>query len=206
MTRPTWFLDWTGESVAIVASGPSTKKVSYALLEGRIKTIAVKENIDICPWAEVLYGCDRAYWRNCQGKPDYKGLKISYSPPTTDIHAIKIDEPNDQILTAEPGKIGSGGNSGFQALNIAVQFGATRILLVGFDMSSQHDVHWFGRSNGDGRTNPGEYNFKRWRIAFNRAAVQLQALGVKVLNASPCTSLTCFPVVTVEAALKEWRL
>lgn len=204
--KPDWFPDWRGEACAIVASGPSTKKVDYRSLESRVRTIAIKENIEICPWAEVVYGCDQAWWRNAMGLPNYRGLKIAYKSAFSSVRTINVDGKSDRILTADPGHVGGGGNSGFQALNLAIQFGAARILLLGFDMSDRHGVHWFGRSQGDGRSQPAEWNFKRWRIAFNVAACQMQGLGVQVLNASPLTSLTCFPKTTIEFALKEWRL
>lgn len=203
---PAWFPDWRGDAIAIVASGPSTKRANVASLRGRLKIIAIKENVELCPWADVVYGCDAAFWRNAMGLPNFRGLKIAYRSPSSLVHSIRIAEKQHRILTAEPGVIGSGGNSGFQALNLAIQFGATRILLIGFDMSDRHGVHWYGRSQGDGRTQPAEWNFVPWRKAFHVAACQMAGLGVQVLNASPLTTLTCFPIVTVENALKEWRL
>lgn len=205
--RPDWYPDWTGEACAIVASGPSTKRVNYKLLEGRLRTLAIKENIEICPWSEVVYGCDLAFWRNNLGMPKYTGLKVAYKSPCADlVKTIRIDKDKDRLLTDEPGLIGSGGNSGFQALNMVIQFGVNRVLLIGFDVSDQYGIHWFGRSQGNGRAQPAEWNFKRWRIAYATAAVQARTLGVQVLNATPLTSLTCFPVVSVEDALAEWRL
>ena len=204
--RPDWFLDWRGEACAIVASGPSIGHVATRALEGRIRTIAIKENVDLCPWAEMVYGCDLAFWRNNDGMPGYRGLKVAWKSPCDAVKTVRIDNDKDWLLTEEPGLIGSGGNSGFQALNLSIQFGATRILLVGFDVSDQYGVHWYGRSQGNGRAQPSEWNFRRWRAAFARASTQVRGLGVQVLNASPLTSLTCFPIVTIEDALKEWRL
>jgi len=207
MPRPDWFLDWTDQAVAIVASGPSAKRVAYGALEGRIPhTIAIKENIELCPWADVVYGCDPAWWRNCFGLPDYKGLKVAHRSSFSTVQQIKIDTTRDQLLTAEPGVIGCGGNSGFQAVNLAIQFGARRILLLGFDAADTHGVHWYGRANGDGRANPGEWNFKRWRKAFDHAAVQAPSLGVEILNASPLTALTGFKRIGLEEALVKWGL
>ena len=39
----------------------------------------------------------------------------------------------NRMLFGETGTVGWGGNSGFQAINLALQFGAARLLLVGFD-------------------------------------------------------------------------
>jgi len=202
-----WFPDWEGRTCAIIASGPSTKKADVPQLRGRMPVIAIKENSELAPWAEVVYGCDAAWWRNCFGLPKYNGLKVSATPVAAtrhpDIHIVHVDPPSDKLLLDKPGFIGSGGNSGFQALNLAVQWGAKRIILVGFDMSDEFGVHWYGRNSGTGRANPGPWNFKRWRAAFVTASVQLRG-KVEVLNASPFTALTCFPKTTFDKALAEW--
>src|ERR1019366_2209874 len=126
MSKPDWYLDWRDTPVAIVASGPSAKKVNFKALEGRITTVAIKENIDLCPWAAVLYGCDAAWWRNAMGRPSFNGLKVAHRAHFSDVRHIKIDPRTDALLMADDGTIGSGGNSGFQALNMALQFGARR--------------------------------------------------------------------------------
>lgn len=199
-TAPVWYPDWSGETAAIVASGPSAKRVDVGLLRGRARVIAIKESHELCPWADVVYGCDPAFWRNCQGLPKFAGLKVCYRSEYDFIHRIGIEPSTDKLLNV-PGTIGSGGNSGFQALNLAIQFGARDIILCGIDLTDQYGVHWFGRANGQGRANPGPWNFKRWIKAFENAAQQLPALGVRVTNCSPLTALTCFPTASLSEAL-----
>lgn len=97
--------------------------------------------------------------------------------------------------------MGSGGNSGFQALNLAVQWGAAQILLIGFDMTDAGGAHWYGRNNWTGANNPDQNNFKRWIAAFESAAVTLKRMGVEVVNCSPHSALGCFPKMSIEAAL-----
>ncbi len=207
--KPAWFLDWTGQACAIIASGPSAKRANITALRDQLRVIAIKENIELFPKADVLYGCDAAWWRNANGLPKFSGLKVSATGRIAtrfpDIRIVQVADPSgDRLVFSPPGTVGSGGNSGFQALNLAVQFGARRVLLVGFDMTDQYGVHWYGRASGNGRSNPAEWNFKRWRAAFDTASVQLKTAGVQVLNASDLSVLTCFPKVTVEQALHEW--
>lgn len=116
---------------------------------------------------------------------------------------MDIEARTDRLLLDEAGRIGSGGNSGFQALNIAVQLGADRLILVGFDMNDSAPVHWYGRNRWPMANNPNAQNFRRWRDAFGTAAAQLQAMGVRVINASPKSALTCFPVTSLDEALRE---
>jgi hypothetical protein len=206
-------LDWSGRAVAIIASGPSAKKAGVGLLRDKMPMIAIKENVELAPWADVVYGCDAAWWRNKLGLKDYKGLKVSWKgdnshPPADypDIRRIDITLKSDELIFEPTGVLGSGGNSGFQALNLAVQFGAKKILLIGFDMHDRSGVHWYGRNQGNGRNNPSQENFARWRKAFEVAAPKLKTRGVEIVNASDNSDLKCFERCKVEDVVASWGL
>lgn len=209
-SRFDWWQDWRGECVAIVASGPSTKGANVALLRDRIHVIAIKENVNLCPWAEVVYGCDEPWWRHRRGLPDYKGIKLTYADRVCreyrDVHRIDVKKAEDKILLDNPGVVGSGGNSGFQSLNIGVQFGVTGVILVGFDMQGRGGEHWYGRNNWANANNPSEFNFPRWRNAFNAVAPDLANRGIEVIDASPIGALKCFRKMSIEGALARWGL
>lgn len=221
-TAPDWWPDWRGEACAIVASGPSTKAADVAQLKGRIRVIAIKENaVELCSWADVVYGCDLPWWKHRRGLTSFNGLKIGWDARIPqyfpDVKTIRIAEKQrnlqrhprqylDEIIVHEPGLIGAGGNSGFQALNLAVQFGATRIVGVGFDCNGSGGAHWYGRNNWTKGNNPDEANFRRWRLAFDSAAGRLRDLGVEFINAAPNSSLKAYPKMTIPQALSVWGL
>lgn len=209
-SRFSWWQDWRGKTAAIIASGPTAKNAPIHLLRDRgVKFIAIKNNIELCPWADVVYDCDGVWFRNVGGLPDYKGLKLSYSDQAcsqfSDIRKISI-KMIDKILVDEPGLVGSGKNSGFQSLNIEVQFGATRIILVGYDMHGRDGVHWYGRNVGPGMNNPDDNNFSQWVRALDAAAPDLHRLGVEVANVSPTSMLRGFPHTTIERTIVDWNL
>jgi len=110
------------------------------------------------------------------------------------------------MLFAEPGVIGSGGNSGFQAINIAAQFGAGRLLLLGFDMHAANGMHWYGMNTGPNMRNPTDHNYVRWRKALSDQASVLAGMGFDVINTSMDSALECFEKMTVEAALMRWGI
>lgn len=182
--------------------------------------IAIKESHELCPWADVVYGCDPAWWLFRNGLPSFKGLKITWEGSNLhrfpDIKRIRIDKSQDRIYPVDrrryrmvfddPGMIGGGGNSGFQAVNLAVHFGATKLLLVGFDMHDRGGVHWYGRNGWARGGNPDETCFARWRRDFDVAAIDLENRGVQVVNASPMSAMTCFGRSTVEKAIAGWGL
>lgn len=141
--------------------------------------------------------------------PKFKGLKltadVAAATAEPDLFLVKVLSCRPEILTATPGIIGSGsdrggGNSGFQALSLAVQFGARKIILVGFDMRLDQGAHWHGK-HPPGLNNPSDKSIAIWRRTLNAAAPALDALGVEVLNASPVSTVTAFPIVTLEEAL-----
>lgn len=208
-SRFKWWQDWRGECAAIVASGPSMKQVDVGQLRDRIHVIAIKENVNVCPWADVVYGCDAAWWIWRKGLPEFRGVKIAHGVQATtrfpDLAKVKIEHV-DRLLTDDPAVIGSGGNSGFQALNLAVQFGATSIILVGFDMHAKGGQHWYGRNIGPGMNNPQESNFQRWLKAFNTIAPECRQRKIDVINASPHSAINCFPHKRLEQVLGEWGL
>lgn len=208
MNRPAWFPNWEHEIVAIIASGPSTKSVDLDLLRGKAKVIAIKENQGLVPWCDVTYGCDAAFWHNANGLHQYAGIRVCYDARIRTnypgIYTIDIDKKQDTILFEPPGIVGSGGNSGFQALNLAVQFGARRIVLTGYDVDGSRGLHWYGHNNGPGRTNPNDDNFKRWRAAFEASASLLIEHEIEVINTSEPSALKCFPKESLESVLRRW--
>jgi hypothetical protein len=205
-SRFSWWKDWRGKSVAIIASGPSIKETELGHLRG-IPVLAIKENIELYPDAEVVYGCDAAWWMFRDGLSRFKGVKLCYDDRPRqhykDIHEIRIDREKDKILLDEPGLIGNGRNSGFQAINIAVQFGAKKILLVGFDMNDRNPDHWYGRNTWHGANNPEGYRMPIWRGHIEDAYADLKKIGVELFNASEQSAIRFIPKIKIEE-FSEW--
>lgn len=151
----------------------------------------------------MLYACDFAWWNLRDGVPEFRGLKLSQDNRACkkfpDIRRVSVRGQSDRIVATEPGIVSCGsrlgyGHSGFQAVNLAAQFGVRRLVLVGFDLGGEH---WHGR-HPKGLNNPGPVHFAEWRRGLDAAAPALRALGVEVLNASPTSALTAYPVVRIE--------
>lgn len=207
--RPDWWPDWTGKICAIIASGPSAKAAPISLLRDKAKVIAINESYQLCPWADVLYGCDAAWWRMRQGVVAYGGLKISQDAEACsiykDIRKVNVEPRSNELKVGTIGHLGAGGNSGFQALNLAVQFGVYQVILIGFDMRVDLGEHWHPRHYPPLSNPHPNDNMPRWRKALDGAADTLKILGVDVLNCSAVSLLKAYPKMTVQEALR-WHV
>lgn len=93
-------------------------------------------------------------------------------------------------ITTKPGMICWNNNSGASAINLAVLFGAKRVVLLGFDMNMDGHTHWH---SGHGKKSSPP--FRRHLRNFPLIAQHAKEMGVEVLNASPKSSLDCFKKV-----------
>ena len=206
-SKPDWFPDWQGETIAIIGSGPTAKKAGVELLQGKAKVIAINESWRLAPWADALYACDGHWWRLHDGVKAFKGLKLSQDQEAcraySDVKKITITHiRSDDLCFDRPGHVGAGGNSGFQCLNLAAQFGGQRILLVGFDMRVDLGEHWHPRHQMPLSNPHPNDNIPRWRKAIDGAAGRLEEMGMSVVNCSPVSLLKAYPKMTIEEALQ----
>lgn len=193
--------DWSARPAVVIASGPSAADAPLELVRGRAHVLAINDSWRLAPWADALYACDATWWEHACGAPRFRGLKYSQ-----DINAVLsypavsrvflVDE--HRIVTEQPMHVGSGKNSGFQALNLAVQFGARVIALVGYDMRLDRGVHWHGRHPRP-LNNPAEHAILQWIRHLDDAAAQLAGMGISVTNCSPVSALTAYPRQSFEA-------
>lgn len=207
---PRWKgLDWVGATVVIIASGPSLSvrqceavlAWSAAVQDKSRRVIVVNTSFRRAPWADAVYGCDGRWWakyfdeveQTCTGtfwtQEVIKNEKVNYikSQPATGL--------NKQI-----GVINQGENSGYQAVGLAYQAGAKRIILLGFDMNERGGSHWHGDHPKELNAKP---QFASWIKHFESMAKDLKAAGVEVVNCTPGTSLRCFPFMKLEIALGQ---
>lgn len=202
---PAWFPDWSGDVCAIVAGGESVSRDAVDRLKGRCRVLVINNGYQLAPWADALYACDGRWWAKYPDAGQFAGLKItqdSNAAKTHNLHHVELIEENwkESRITAErKGLIARGGHSGFQAVNIAVQFGATRHLWFGFDFRGDH---WHGRH--EELMNPRPASLVTWAGILDRQSPILAALGVEVVNCSERSLLTAYRKMTVDEALQHF--
>jgi hypothetical protein len=191
---PRWSVPriWPGGECFILGGGPSLTLVDIDRLQGR-RVIAVNDAYRIAPWADVMFYGDGP-WLTAHRKAllDFAGLKISGCATQTNepgIRHVYRDMINHGI-SRDPTEVRWNRSSGACAINLAVHFGVKRIVLLGFDMRRvDGQKHWHPDVNDD----PGN-PYPRFLEVFPVIARDAEALGVEILNATPGSALTAFPI------------
>ena len=186
-------------TVVCLGGGPSLTPDDVAAVRGKAGVIAINDAYKLAPWADVLYAADAKWWAWHQGVPDFRGLKFSLQPDAGRWPGVQVlRNTGERGLEASPTGLRTGRNSGYQAINLAVHLGATRVLLLGYDMGPAADgkTHWFG-DHPDKAPSPYVVFLER----FADMVTPLQQLGVTVINCSRRTALTVFPQQALEEAL-----
>lgn len=193
---------WPGETVVCMATGPSLCQADVDACRRRARVIAINDAHRLAPWADVLYSSDRAWWPFYKGVPGFQGLRFSVGSFEGKANTFQA-HPEIRVLThtgtqgleTDPSGLRTHHNSGGAAINLAVHFGATRIILLGYDMQGSH---FFGQHPARLRHAP---QFTLFLRSMQTLVQPLKALGVTVINATRQTALTCFERQPLQSAL-----
>ena len=196
--------DWKGHRCFIIGGGPSLKLFDWSKLRGEL-VIGVNLALQKCDPA-ILFSMDDRFLKNLRdGKYGMETLARFNSYQAG--YKVWLDVgrhayPDDMLTIGCIGNhawsnslsagIGTGGNSGFCAINIAVLLGASPIYLLGFD----------GKGNGQGRQawwhkgHPDiqpERLYKKFNAELvNHAAPGARAAGAEIINLNTDSTHTCF--------------
>ncbi len=198
---------WPGSTVVCLGGGPSLTAEDVDYCRGKARVIAVNDAYRLAPWADALYGCDVQWWKWHHGVREFSGEKWSLEQPNwgnwhdrwSDIQLLK--NAGDHGLSLDPTEIATGSNSGYQAVNLAVLYGARRVVLLGYDMQTKGtQSHWFGHHpQRAGVVAP----FAQFLESFKSLVKPLADLGVEIVNCTPGSRLRCFPMATLRDTLCE---
>lgn len=201
---------WHGQTAVCIAGGASLNKAQVSNVKG-FRTIAINDAYKLAPWADILYACDGKWWEWHNGVPEFQGYKLTHeqeirwwklkggleseviNPPYKGIDIIISNGPGG--YDDKPDRIRHGGNSGYQAINIAMKLGAKRIILLGYDMHARGaKSHWFGE-HPNGRQRDGRYD--TWLKEFPALQEAAMFRGQEIINCTPDSDLKCFKLMSL---------
>lgn len=190
---------WPGSTVAILAGGPSLTQADVDVCRGRARVIAIKNAVQLAPWADVLYACDAKWWKAWPETASFTGPKYGLERVRGREDVTVLRQAGKDGLSEDRGALATGQNSGYQAINLAVHFGAVKIVLLGFDMQPAPDgsFRWHG-AHRYGNTSPP---FSQFLARFKSLVEPLKRVGVSVVNCSRVTALDVFPTMPIDEAL-----
>ena len=188
----------------VIASGPSltSEQVDAARRSGH-RTIVVNTTYRMMLDADNLYAGDFLWWKFHYADVSARFAGKCWTQDSTVAARWPWIKRQRAINRDGLGKdlIHLNGNSGFQALNLAFLWGYRRIILLGFDMKAGPRGE---RHHHPDHPHPMVINqtFDEWRHKSIKLAADLVAAKCSVINATPDSALTTFPVADWWEVLK----
>lgn len=190
-----------------VGCGPSLRGADLGFLAGR-HTIAINRAHEIVPSPEHVWFSDFRFWQQYHEDLLDRAGQVH---TVMDAAGRHLFYPSNFRVWKNTGKVGldtnegirTGNNGGHAALNLAYHLGATRIILLGYDLrlgpngeGHFHEEHPWGAMKD--RTLR-----EKMLPLFRPIALELADRGVEVLNATPGSALVVFPKADLATVLRE---
>lgn len=177
--------DWSGETVAVIGSGPSRTQDQVDYCRGRCRVIVLCHEFRAALWADWLHAGDASWWqRHSHGVGRFPGQLSSYGPVPWLFHVIQLE-----------GLIERGRDSAFQAAQIAAKSDARRVALIGIDMQPGPVAeHAHDHYRDDPIRAPADYPamIECWRT---------MRWPIEIVNCSPDSALDWFPKADIRELL-----
>ena len=187
---PLWSVPkvWAGQRCYILACGESVRQYRDQIPTLTGPVIAIKESLLLRPDPDIWFLSGEDCFENCcdlfplftGGEIVARGRSDERFPMTTK----RIGRTTDPAhLSDDPTQV-CGFDAGTSAINLAYLFGATEIVLLGYDMVGGR---WATGLRPHTLPQPPEAQFRTHLGPLPALAAQLDAKGVKVWNTSPCS-------------------
>lgn len=203
-TLPLWPIprEWSAERCFILCGGDSLRAQRGLVPQLRGRVIAIKQSAALRPDADVMFISGEDSWENCRHVlPLFRGTyivvrsKVDLRLPKT---VKRIGRTKDHTRLCEDARCVAGLDAGTSAINLAYHFGATEIVLLGFDMCGGH---WCNGEIPHALPHPPQDHFTRHLGQLEPFAADCRAKGIRVVNCSPISKATCFERQPLEAFL-----
>lgn len=201
---PVWSVpkDWAGERCFVICGGESVNAQRSLIpqLQGRV--IAVKEGIHLRPRADVVFFAGE---RPAEIAPPVLkafrgelGVVRGKGHPVFPAWVKRVDRtPTHEVWSDDPTRV-TGFDSGTSAISLAILFGATEIVVLGYDMQGGR---WLNGEHHHFNPYPPESDFQRHMAPLPALAKDAKAKGIRIVNTSPSSRVTCFERQPLEAFL-----
>lgn len=189
--------------------GPSLTAEICQRVRGR-RSMAINSSAVLAPWASVLFFTDSGWYEpRRQLVANWDGLVISMSRTAKREMPDKVKrvqgEGDPQALpgfSRGPHVIQQGRSSGHTAVSLAIALGATRVVLLDYDMRIVADrEHCHDEYKGSARDS--EIYQREFAPGFAGWDEAARAVGVEVINATEGSALKEFRFVSLNDILRS---
>lgn len=200
---------WSDQTCFILGGGPSLTTgpdLSIVLKDKNVLGVNAAfylgDFVDVC-----FFGDAKFYWWNKEAIQAFPNLRVSLNnrvperdPDISgepDIHIIKKVQLRG--LSSACDGIAWNRSSGGAAIDLAVHFGAVRLVLLGYDMRQvEGEKNW--RPHAQEKTNQNPFEFMMGHM--DDLAKVANERGITIFNATLGSALQCFPKITLKQGLK----
>lgn len=192
---PIWNVprEWPGERAFVICGGESVREQRHLIPKLTGRFIAIKEGVLVRPDADVLFlGGERTPEIALPLIPKFRGTymvvrgKSDQELPPTVKRVTRTKEHTK--LCDLPGHV-CGYDSGTSAMNLAYHFGAREIVMIGYDMRGGR---WFTGEWPHPMPHIPEEHHRRHMAPLAALAEDATAKGIRIVNVSPISRVTCF--------------
>jgi len=189
-----------GKLCIVIATGPSLTPEQVERTRAADVVLCVNNAGHLAPWAAHLYACDLSWWNFHNGMAGFTGQRWTQCATAAPLWNLRRVQGYKRAgFSFDPAHIHFGGNSGFQAVNLAILLGCNPIALLGFDMMpGANGNHYFGNHPDRLRNHMA---FEKWRANFADAAPGAKQRGIEIINCTTRTALDCFPRASLDDVL-----
>lgn len=204
MPPPLWSVprEWPDARCLVICGGASVRDQREAIERWAGPVIAVKHGVLLRPDAEVaFFAGERA---ETIAPPLLEAFCGRYVVVRGRGHQVFPSDSKrvwrtttHEAWSTDPTMV-AGFDAGTSAINLAMLFGATEVVVVGFDMVGGR---WFTGELPHYLPHPPESDFQRHMGPLPKLAEDAKAKGIRVVNCSPISRVTCFERQPLEAML-----
>jgi hypothetical protein len=194
--------EWIGERCFILCNGESIRGQRHLIAQLKGRIIAIKEAIRLRPDADVLFvAAERSVDIVPALLPLFKGTYViarNKVPTTYPEYVKRICRTKDHSKLCDLPDHVCGYDTGTSAINIAAHFGSPEIILLGMDMNGDR---WCNGEFEHPMPHIPHDHHRRHASVLPAIAEDARRRGIRIVNVSPITSLTCFEKQPLEAFL-----
>lgn len=194
---------WRGETVVVIGGGPIVAGlIGDERLRGR-RLIACNMAFRHFPEADAMVF----------GESSFPGIALKARAPLAEFGGLRVTiadaylnsalpclyvakDGNKTGISRDPSVLRWNFNTGALGIGLARHLGASRIVLVGFEMRMVD-----GRRTYHDAYAQTPVDFDRQIAPYKRIAKDLAAEGVQVINATPGSAIDAFPLASLDEAL-----